>query len=154
MCFIALHVDFLTFFTGEHYTCKSPPIICRAYYNYWKVVVGLFASSILLTTVVWMFHHPQLTYSKASITSPNTLGLIWVSAHSISLQDFTKTGSFIPGQLRLKGMKVEVCHANMESEPIRLLGSTDHDIQMDGKVHSPSWQTYTISEGLSLFIPV
>ncbi|KAG8217910.1 hypothetical protein J3R82DRAFT_6076 [Butyriboletus roseoflavus] len=101
------------------------------------VVIGLFASSMLLATVVWMFHHSQPTHFKASITL-NTLGLIYTSGHSTSLQEFMKTGNSLPDQLRLMGMKAEVCLANMKSEPIRLLGSTDYNLQMDTNSHAPS----------------
>ena len=120
----------------------------RACYNYSKVIIGMFASSILLATVIWMFHHSQPEHSRASITSPNILGLIWISAHSIGLQDFMKTCNSLPDQLRLKGMKAEVCLGDMKSEPIRLLGSIDHNLQMESKAH-PS-----ISEGSSQSIPV
>ncbi|KAG8215503.1 hypothetical protein J3R82DRAFT_9148 [Butyriboletus roseoflavus] len=101
--------------------------------------------------MVWMFHHTQPTHSKASITSPNTLGLIYISAHSIVLQDFMKTGNSLPDQLRLKGMKAEACLADMKSEPIRVLGSTDHNLQIDAKVHASSGH---ILEGSSQFILV
>ena len=98
----------------------------------------MFASSILLATVIWMFHHSQPTYSKTLITSPSILGLVYISAHSISLQDFMKTANSLPDQLRLKGMKAEVCLADMKSEPIRLLGSTDHNLQIDAKANASS----------------
>ena len=95
-----------------------------------------------------MFHHPQPTYSKTSITSPSLLGLVYISVHSISLQDLMKTGNSLPDYLRLKGIKAEVCLGDMKSEPIRLLGSIDHNLQMESKAH-PS-----ISEGSSQSIPV
>ncbi|KAG8215508.1 hypothetical protein J3R82DRAFT_9153 [Butyriboletus roseoflavus] len=95
------------------------------------VVIGLFASCMLLATMVWMFHHLQPTHSKGTITSPNILGLIWISAHSISLQAFMKSGNSLLDQLRLKGMKADACLADMKSEPIRVLGSIDHNLQMD-----------------------
>ena len=42
-------------------------------------------------------------------------------------------------------MKAEVCLGDMKSEPIRFLGSTDHNLQMDAKDHAPT-------EGSSQFI--
>ena len=106
---------------------------------------------MLLVTVVWMFYHSQPIQSNTSITSPHTLELIWISAHSIGLQDFMKASNSLPDQLRLQGMKAEVCLADMQSESIRLLGSTNHNIQMDEKDHSPIWQTNS-SEGSFQFI--
>ena len=100
---------------------------------------------MLLAIVVWLCHNSQPTYIKAAITSPNTLGLIWISAHSTSLQNFMKTSNFLSDQLRIKGMKAETCLANMKSEPIRLLGSTDHNLQLDAKDHAST-------EGSSQFI--
>ena len=91
--------------------------------------------------------HSQPEHSRASITSPNILGLIWISAHSIGLQDFMKTCNSLPDQLRLKGMKAEVCLGDMKSEPIRLLGNTDYNLQMDAKAHA------SLSEGPSQSIP-
>ncbi|KAG8215448.1 hypothetical protein J3R82DRAFT_9062 [Butyriboletus roseoflavus] len=114
-------------------------LVFRLNVNITPVVVGLIASCMLLATVVWMFHHSQPTHSKTSASSPNILGLIWISAHSIGLQAFMKSGNSLPDQLRLKGMKAEVCLADMKSEPIRVLGSTSY-LQMDAKVHAPSGQ--------------
>ena len=128
-------------------------MMCRRCNNHLKVVIGLFASSILLVTVVWMFYHSQPTQPKASITNPNTLGLTYISAHSVALQDFMKTGNSLLDQLRLKGMKAEVCLADMKSEPIRLLGSTNHNLQMDAKAHASGWQVHII-KGSSQFIPI
>ncbi|KAH0835537.1 hypothetical protein J3R83DRAFT_9237 [Lanmaoa asiatica] len=117
------------------------------------VAVGLFASFILLATVVWMFHHPQPPHVKASITSPNILGLIYISVHSISLQDFMKLGIPLLDHLRLKGMKAEVCLAGMNSEPIRLLASTNHNLQVDAKAYSPHGHILE-GEGSSQLIPI
>ena len=99
---------------------------------------------MLLATVVWMFYHSQPTYSNTSIMSPNILELIWISAHSIGLQNFMKAGNSLPDQLRLQGMRAEVCLADMKSEPIRLLGSANHILQMHEKDHPPSWQTNSL----------
>src|SRR6266568_3386534 len=103
--------------------------MCRACHNHSKVSVGLFISFMLLAIVVWMFHHPQPIHSKESMTSLSVLELIWISAYSITLQDFMKTRVSLPDQLRLKGMKAEVCLADLKSEPIRLHGSADHRLQ-------------------------
>jgi hypothetical protein len=98
-----------------------------------------------------MFHYLQPTHPKASITSPNILGLIWISAHSISLQDFMKASNPPLDQLRIKGMKAEVCLADMRSEPIGLHGSTDWNLQLDSEALAHDWQEY-ISKGSPQFI--
>ena len=125
----------------------------RVCYNYSKVIIALLASSILLAVVIWTFHHSQPTHSKGSIITPSTLGLIWISAHSIGLQDFMKTGNFLPDQLRLQGMKAEVCLADMKSKSIRLLGSIDYKFHMSAKIHASSGQVHML-KGPFYFIPV
>ena len=89
-----------------------------------------------------MFHHSEPIHLKAPITNPNTLGLMWISVHSISLQDFIKTSSSLLDQLRIMGMKAEVCLADMKSDSIRFHESTNYNLQLDSRVLTHDFHGY------------
>ena len=54
------------------------------------------------------------------MASTDVLGLMWLLAHSTTLHSIMEgMGKPISDQLRLKGMKAEVCLTDLESEPVR-----------------------------------
>ena len=102
-------------------------------------------SLLLLVIVIWMLYDSQ---SKASVTSSSVLELMWISAHSMALQDLMKmTSNSSPDYLRPKGMKAQVNLADLVSEPTRCPMDKDNNSQPDFKVYAPNWQVFT-TEGL------
>ena len=82
------------------------------------------------------------------MTSSNILELMWISAHSIRLQDLMKmTANSTPDQLRLKGMKAEVCFDDLVSEPTRSSKDQDNNPHPDLMGYASNWQEF-VSEGL------
>ncbi|KAF8121104.1 hypothetical protein EV363DRAFT_1187281 [Boletus edulis] len=114
------------------------------------VVIGLAASLILLAIVVWMGHDFPTT-SKASFISSGVLELVWISTHSNILQDLMKAaGSSSSDQLRLRGMKIKICLADVTSTVYHQGNDSNNSIQPALKAYAPDWQEY--AKGLSVHI--
>ena len=102
---------------------------------------------MLLVIVVWMLYDLYPIHSRASVTSLSVLELMWISAHSTTFQDLMKmSGNSTPDQLRLKGMKAEVCLADLVSQPARSPKHEDNNCQPDLTAYAPNWQEF-VSEG-------
>lgn len=147
MCVLSLSIFtlLLRFFAGKHCTSKFPLIVCRPYYNYLQVIIGLVASLILLVIVIWMSHGFHPMHSKTSVTSSGVLELMWISAHSMILQNLMRTmGSSIPDQLRLRGMKAEVCLADLASKSTTCQEDDNRDTQPEFQAYAPKWQEFSI----------
>ncbi|KAF8439689.1 hypothetical protein L210DRAFT_3760707 [Boletus edulis BED1] len=118
-------------------------LMLRLNVNFVPVVIGLAASLILLAIVVWMGHDFPTT-SKASFISSGVLELVWISTHSNILQDLMKAaGSSSSDQLRLRGMKIKICLADVTSTVYHQGNDTNKSIQPALKAYAPDWQEYT-----------
>ena len=103
---------------------------------------------MLLGMVIWMLYGSHFIHSRASVTSTSVLELMWISARSMTLQDLMKTtGNSTPDQLRLKGIKAEVCLADLVSEPTRSPKDQVNYFQPGLTAYAPNWQEF-VSEGL------
>ena len=73
---------------------------------------------------------------------------MWISAHSMTLQDLMRiSGNSSPDQLRLEGIKSEVCLVDLGSEPTRSPKDKNNNPQPDFKAYAPNWQEF-VSAGL------
>ena len=73
------------------------------------------------------------------MTSSSVLELMWISAHSMTLQDLMKmTANSTPDQLRLKGMKAEVCLDDLVSEPTRSSKDQDNNLHPHLMPYTPN----------------
>lgn len=96
--------------------------------------------------IAWIFHGHHPAQSKALVTSSGVLELIWISAHSIILQDLMKTASSSASdQLRLRGMRAELCLANLASKQI-ISQDNNKNIQSGSGDHALDWKRF--SKGL------
>ncbi|KAF8557198.1 hypothetical protein OG21DRAFT_379019 [Imleria badia] len=115
--------------------------------NTTPVAFGLFASIMLFATMAWMLHDSYPRMSKIAITSVSLLELMWISIHSTTLQDFmTRTNTSMSDQLRIEGMKIELCLLNLDTG---IKGSDkDNILNLSSTTYSPNWQQF-IAEGQS-----
>ena len=128
----------------KYHTCKSSLIGCMVFCNNMQVIFGLFTSIILFAMMAWMIHDPHPRMFKSMVTSPSILELVWISAHSTTLHDFmTRTDNSMSDQLRIQGVKTEVCLLDLNTGPTRChsdegdLGSTSY---------FPNWKQF-IAQG-------
>ncbi|KAF8557205.1 hypothetical protein OG21DRAFT_379494 [Imleria badia] len=100
------------------------------------VAFGLFVSIMLLATMAWSLHDSYSRVSKTAIRSPSILELMWISAHSTTLQDFmTRMSNSMSDHLRIEGMKMELCLLN---ENIGLAECSNEDIIFNSSSTSQS----------------
>lgn len=93
---------------------------------------------------VWILYYSHTKPAKISLISTDVLGMMWMSAHSSTLYNLMReVDKPISDQLRLKGMKVEVCLADLESEP----EASGH--WLASKAHYIYWKEY-FAMGLEL----
>ena len=73
---------------------------------------------------------------------------MWISAHSMTLQDLMKmTANSTPDQLRLKGMKAEVCLDDLVSEPTRSSKDQDNNLHPHLMPYTSNWEQF-VSQSL------
>lgn len=117
------------------------------FYNNLKVCFGLFVSIILFTMMAWMLHDSYPRMFKSTVTSPSILELMWISAHSITLQDFmTRTGNSMSDQLRIEGVKAEVFLLNPDTGPTKCHSDEDNNHKLGSTTHLPNWKQF-IAQG-------
>ena len=127
------------------------------FYNNLKVAFGLIASIMLFAIMAWMLHDSHPRMSKTTITSPSILELMWISAHSATLQDFmTRTGKSMSDQLRIEGIKTEVCLLNLDTGPTKCHSDEDNNLnlKLSSTAYLPNWQQFIAQGQFSIFYSV
>ena len=67
--------------------------------------------------MAWMLYDSYPRVVKTTITSLSILELMWISTHSTTLQDcMTKMVNSMSDQLRIEGIKTEVCLLNLDAK--------------------------------------
>ena len=105
---------------------------------------------MLFATMAWMLYDSHPRVSKIPITSLSLLELLWISIHSMTLQDFmTRTNNSVSDQLRIEGMKIELCLLNQDSGLSK--GPDGKNPSMSTTAHSPKWHHFIAEGQFSIF---
>lgn len=85
------------------------------------------------------------SYPRISQIDFGILGLIWISAHSTTLQDFmAKESACVLNQLRIQGLKIEDCLLNLKIGSNKHYGDEDSNIKFSSTMHTLNlnWKQY------------
>ena len=100
--------------------------------------------------MAWMLHDSYPRVSKIFITSLSLLELMWISNHSTTLHDFMKRmKNSASDQLRIEGMKIELCLLNLNSGMTR--GSDRNNPNVTSTTHSSNQHQFTAEGQFDIF---
>jgi hypothetical protein len=102
---------------------------------------------MLFAMMAWMLHDPYPRVFKTKVTSPSILELMWISSHSATLQDFmARRDNSMTDQLRIEGIKTEVCLLNLDNGPTKCHSDEDNNPELNSTAYFPVWQQF-IAQG-------
>ena len=144
-------VHFLMSSLDKHNTSESSSIGYMEFYKNLKVAIGFIASIMLFAIMAWMLHDSYPRMFKTRVTSPSILELMWVSAHSTILQDvMARADKSMSDQLRIEGIKTEVCLLNLDIESTHCQSAKESSLELSSTAHLPNWQQFVAQGQFSI----
>ena len=104
---------------------------------------------MLSAMMAWILHD---SYPRVFPTGPGILGVMWISIHSTTLQDFmARKGSPISDQLRIQGRDIEVSLLNLNTGSFKPNGDENSNIKLSSTVYYSNWQQF-VAKGKFFFL--